>query len=222
MKQFLFNIITKLESFYHDKLIPFFVYLKIRIQNGLLNPVIDLIVFISVLIIGYNILTYALHHQSVKTPSSIATVAPIVKNEPTTTVQVSKPIRVFKHNKKIKTEVKLPEPVVQDEKQQVLQVSKIPDVNDNESQVVTSVLNLDTGNVENYVAPAPTPLIAINKHGEVGMYFGVKNGQAAVRLQAKQGIVDIKSVHINAIGSVDQTADGKTSYFVGGGASYNW
>jgi hypothetical protein len=89
-------------------------------------------------------------------------------------------------------------------------------------KTVTTILDVDTGITTTYVKDEPLSWLSLNRHGNVGIYGGIKNGTSAIRLQANQGIVDIKDIHINAIGSIDQSTNGKTDYFVGVGAAYNW
>jgi hypothetical protein len=52
--------------------------------------------------------------------------------------------------------------------------------------------------------------------------MGVKNSIPTIRIQAKQNLIDVKSLHINAVGSVDQSTNGNTDFFVGVGATYAW
>jgi hypothetical protein len=62
----------------------------------------------------------------------------------------------------------------------------------------------------------------MNTHGEISSYMGVKNSIPTIRIQAKQNLIDVKSLHINAVGSVDQSTNGNTDFFVGVGATYAW
>lgn len=47
----------------------------------------------------------------------------------------------------------------------------------------------------------------------------MKNGQQAIWLQAWQDLLQVKALHLGAVGSVD-IAGGKTDYFVGVGIVY--
>jgi hypothetical protein len=236
MKQFFYNLITKMENGYisiKDFLISKYAFLKIKLINAfsliinwlkveVFQFVSDILGILICIVIAIIFLTHIIHRHENKKPSVISEVAPVVKSEPKVDIVPNKPIKVYKHNKKIKTEVKLPDAVVQDDNKQVLTVAKVADAKDNEAKNVTTVLDLNTGNVTDYIQPEPTPFIAVNKHGEIGMYAGIKNGQGAIRLQANQNLISVKDIDVSAIGSVDQLSSGKTDYFVGVGASYKW
>ena len=161
-----------------------------------------------------------LHKQSAQTNAVVATASPIVKDEPVAQVKIKTPVKVFKNSHKIKQKAKLPESVIQNENAHVLTAISID--KDEFDKTVTTVLDTDTGITTSYVKNEPLPWLSLNLHGDVGLYGGIKNGTTAIRLQANQGIIDIKEIHIKATGSIDQNANGKTDYFLGVGASYNW
>jgi len=171
-------------------------------------------------------LMHELHKITASKPtpaiSEIATPAPIVQSEPIINAPIkSKTVQVYKNSKSIKAAVKLPDVVVKNDSEKVITSSQLGGVQDN-PQTVTTVLNLDTGISTTFVKSEPLPWIATDKRGEVGLYAGIKNGSTAIRLQAEQNIIDIKSIHLKAIGSIDQLATGKTDYFVGAGGAFAW
>ena len=161
-----------------------------------------------------------LHKQSAQTNAVVATASPIVKDEPVAQVEIKTPVKVFKNSHKIKQKAKLPESVIQNENAHVLTAISID--KDKFDKTVTTVLDTDTGIATTYVKDEPLSWLSLNLHGDVGLYAGIKNGTTAVRLQANQGIIDIKEIHIKATGSIDQSTNGNTDYFVGVGATYNW
>lgn len=175
-------------------------------------------VFISVGLI-IQVISSLLPHKT-QPVSIVATPAPVVKAEPKIEVMPTKPIKVYKHSAKIKQKVKLPQPVIDNPSEQVLAATKV-ESNDH-PQLVTTVLNTDTGETSTYIKQEPQPWFATNTHGDFSTYVGFKNRNTAIRFQVRQNLIDVKSVHINAVGSVDQSTNGDTDYFVGIGATYAW
>jgi hypothetical protein len=69
----------------------------------------------------------------------------------------------------------------------------------------------------------PLPWFAMSSRGGVGMYAGIKNGEPAVRLQARQELFSVKALRFEGIATIDQPISGPgTDYFVGLGAEYRW
>jgi|GEM_PF-4644369 len=209
IKPFMYALICKLESFVNN--------LNMAIVKLICETAIILLVFVLTL----NWIDGKLHRQVAQTNSVVAIPSTIVKDEPMAQVEVKKPVKVFKNSRKIKQKVKLPEAVVNNNNEQVLAAISIPK-DDLFAKTVTTILNTETGITTSYIKDEPLPFLSLNIHGDIGLYGGIKNGTTTVRLQANQGIVDIKDIHIKATGSIDQSTNGKTDYFVGVGASYNW
>lgn len=150
----------------------------------------------------------------------IAKPAPEVAKVPMVDVPV-KIVKVYVGGVKLKEKLILPKLVIADDKQQVIASSKI-EPSDN-PHTVTTVINTDTGASETYVRTDPLPWLAYRSSGGVGVYYGLKGGEQAVRIQVRQDIIQIKSIRLNVIGSVDRTmATGQTSTFIGAGAEYRW
>jgi len=84
------------------------------------------------------------------------------------------------------------------------------------------VIDLDTGASQTYIRRDPLPWLAYSGKGAIGLYYGLKNGRQAVRVQAHQEIARIKRVSIAAIGSVDLEVGQPPDAFVGVGAAYRW
>lgn len=143
-------------------------------------------------------------------------VAPVAKES--VPVKAGK-VTVYQGGAAVKKKLTLPQPVVDDKNAAVLASSKIPA--GERPHTVTTVLNTETGASETYVRTDPLPWLAYENRGEIGLYYGIKNGQQAVRLQATQDLVQVKALHLGVIGSMDM-ANGKPDLFVGVGVAYRW
>ncbi len=128
-------------------------------------------------------------------------------------------VAVYQGGAPLKRKLTLPQAVVDNDKESVLTSSKIP--SGERAHTVTTVINTDTGASETYVRTDPLPWVAYESRGEVGMYYGYKGAQQAIRLQARQDFIQVKALHIGVIGSVDVSA-GKPDFFAGVGVSYRW
>lgn len=129
-------------------------------------------------------------------------------------------VKVYQGGAALKKALTLPQAVVEDSKEEVLASSKVPA--DEHSHTVTTVINTDTGKSETFVRTDPLPWLAYENRREVGLYYGTKNGQATVRLQAKQDFIQVKALHVGAIGSIDMAAGAKPDTFIGVGITYRW
>lgn len=119
----------------------------------------------------------------------------------------------------VKPKLNLPGPVAADVKKKVVAASKI--AASDRPHTVTTLLDTGTGQFETYVRSDPLPWVAFTARGAAGVYYGMKNGQQAIRLHVRQDLVQFKAVHAGVIGSIDQ-AGGKTDTFVGVGLEYRW
>ena len=209
IKPYMYSLVCKLESFVNN------------LNMAIVKLICETAIILLVSVLTLHWIDGKLDKQTAKTNSVVAITAPIVKDEPLVQVEIKKPVKVFKNSKKIKQKVKLPESVVNNNNEQVISAISIPK-DDLAPKTVTTILNADTGITTAYVKDEPLPWLSLNRHGDVGLYGGIKNGTTAIRLQANQGIIDIKDIHIKATGSIDQNLNGKTDYFLGVGAAYNW
>ena len=139
-----------------------------------------------------------------------ATPAKEVAKEETIPVQVAEPVQVYKPATKAK--LKLPKTVVDDAAQHVVASSKT--ANDERQHTITTTLDTSTGQFTTYDRAEPLPWVAVNTKTQVGLFYGLKDGEKVARLQAQQEFLQVKALHFGAVGSVD--SDG--SYFVGAGA----
>ncbi len=140
-------------------------------------------------------------------------------------VPVKAPVKVYKGGAELKKKLKLPVAVAENPAKEIIASSKI--AADSHPQTVSTVINTETGESETFVRRDPLPWLAWDTSGEVGIYAGIKNGHQAVRLQARQGIVQVKAVNIGIVGSIDQAVSAAsmvhgTDYFIGVGAWVKW
>ena len=209
IKLYIYVLICKLESFVNN------------LNMAIIKLICETAIILLVCVLTLHWIDGKLKKKVPQTNSVVATASPIVKDESLVQVEIKKPIKVFKQSRKIKQKVKLPQSVISNENAHVVSAISIPK-DQFASKTVTTILDANTGEVINYIRDEPLPWVSLNLHGEIGLYGGIKNGNAAMRLQAKQGIVDFKNIHVNGIASIDQSTNGKTDYFIGLGAAYNW
>ena len=208
IKPYMYSLVCKLESFVNN------------LNMAIVKLICETAIILLVCVLTLHWIDGKLHKQSAQTNAVVATASPIVKDEPVAQVKIKTPVKVFKNSHKIKQKVKLPEAVIENKNAHVLTAITID--KDEFNKTITTVLDTDTGITTSYVKNEPLPWLSLNLHGDVGLYGGIKNGTTAIRLQANQGIIDIKDIHIKATGSIDQNLNGKTDYFLGVGAAYNW
>lgn len=87
---------------------------------------------------------------------------------------------------------------------------------------VATIIDSNTGESRTIVRQEPLPWLALDPHGEVGMYYGVRSGGPGVTLQARQGLLQVKNVHVGVMGQVEQGAGRKADAYVGVGLWYRW
>jgi hypothetical protein len=150
-----------------------------------------------------------------------ATPAPEVKK----VEMVAKPIKshtVKVYPAAVKNKIKLPEVVLDNPALEVIASSQVKA--DDHPQTITTLIDTDTGESQTFVKRDPLPWIAWDNRGEAGLYMGIKNSEPTVRLEAKQGLFQVKGLHFGVMGSVDQPLSGAqgTDYFVGAGAWARW
>lgn len=143
--------------------------------------------------------------------------APEVVKVETERVEISTPVRVYKPAAKKK--LALPESVQADERKHVIASTKT--ANDERQHTVTTLIDAGTGESITYDRVDPLPWVAVNTKSELGVYYGLKNGSQAIRLEGKQELFQIKAVHVGATASAD-SYDGRIDTFVGVGAWARW
>lgn len=145
--------------------------------------------------------------------------APPVKDIPKVALKPkSGSVRIYASRAKIKLD--LPAEIAKDDNQQVIESTQVKA--DDHPQTVTTIINAETGETQTLVRRDPLPWLAWDYRGSIGAYAGIKNGEPAVRVEAKQNLIQLKAVHVGVVASLDQRASGQQDYFVGVGAEYRW
>lgn len=189
----------------------------VKVIGKILVDVLILAAIIGAIVAGW---IWFLHrHDAPVGVPQVATVAPAVAEVTTEPVQ-SAPVIVYRAPAKAK--LKLPDAVQSNVNQHVLASSTI--AADDHPHTLTTVLDTATGQATTYDTLEPLPWLAIDTHGEAGMYYGLKDGHAAIRAEIRQNLLQIKAVHVQGIASVDQYLSGPISadYFAGIGLAYRW
>lgn len=118
-----------------------------------------------------------------------------------------------------KKKLKLPKAVQQDAGKHVVASTRTPA--DERSHTVTTVLDAATGEFASYDRAEALPWVAVATKSQVGAFYGFKNGEPTLRVQAQQELLQLKALRLGATASVDVNRDGVDS-FVGVGAWARW
>lgn len=118
-----------------------------------------------------------------------------------------------------KKKLKLPARIQQDEKQHVVASTRTPA--DERPHTVTTVLDARSGEFHTYDRADTQPWLAANTRSQVGVLYGYKNGEPAIRIEGQQELLQIKAVHLGAVASADATA-GNLDTFIGVGVWARW
>ena len=142
-----------------------------------------------------------------------------IKRAPTKRVPVKTPVTVFTGDTKKK--LQLPDEVQKNEAQQVVAATQVKRTE--RPQTVTTVLNTETGETQQFVRQDPFPWFAIDTRGEARLSVGYRvdaRGQAQqiLRLGVTYDAIRVKAVTAGVSGSLD--SDGQS--FLGVGIAYRW
>ncbi|BBE51137.1 hypothetical protein OYT1_ch1590 [Ferriphaselus amnicola] len=165
---------------------------------------------------------WVMHLRQPAPPTTVlATASEEVKNVPQVAVQIQAPLKVYQGGAKLKQKIALPAEVVNDDRQHVIASST---VDGDGPHTVTTVVNSQTGESHTFMRTDPLPWLAWDDHGAIGIQAGLRNGQQTVRINARQGIISIKAVHVGLVADLNQSISGpsRTDAFVGVGAEYRW
>lgn len=167
------------------------------------------------------ILGYAIYSSFFKQESTnrivLATPSTTVKKEATIPVQVAAPIQVYKPA--VKKKLKLSESVIADTNIHVVASNTVKP--DDRPRTLNTVIDTDTGYFTTYETIESRPWLAVNTHTHIAAYYGLKNKEQIVRIQAQQEILQTKALHIEAIASVD-IGLGKPDTFIGIGGRFKF
>lgn len=133
-----------------------------------------------------------------------------------------KPGTVKTYPASVKNGLKLPPEILDDPNAHVIDSTHVAP--DDHPHTITTIIDAETGETKTIERADPLPWFALSNKGSAGMYYGIKNGTPAVRLQAKQEFFTVKAIHFEAIASVDQPTSGPIAadYFIGVGANIRW
>lgn len=163
---------------------------------------------------------YAWLNKPVDIPPGVtvpAAPASEIKHEtPTVTI---KPPSIKAYAPGVKGSLKLPAHVVSDDAKHVIASSKT--ANDERPHTVTTVVDSGTGEVTTYDRTDPLPWLAVNTKSEVGVFYGLKNGEQALRVEGRQELLQVKALHAGVVGTVDATRQGVDG-FIGAGVWARW
>lgn len=155
------------------------------------------------------------------TEATQAAVAPIVAKIPTVQTPIkSKTVRTFKPAAKAK--LKLPEPVIQNDDQQVTSATVVAP--SERKTTVSTVIDTKTGETTAYVKPEPYPWLAVESRGEARLDYGYKMTRGELvpkpvsRLSVTHNFIQVKALHVGVNAALD--SDGTA--FVGVGLAYRW
>jgi hypothetical protein len=173
------------------------------------------IIPLSMIVGGAALVLYMVAHtvDAPRPPQVVANTAPVVAKVGT---QEISPIKVITFKPEAKAKTRLPRAVQADPKQHVTAATQVEP--SERPQLVTTVLDEDTGESTTYVVEEPRPWLGVRNRGEVVLAYGVKQEGTVARLHARQELLQIKALGAGVVGSIDSDGD----YFVGIGASYRW
>lgn len=177
-------------------------------QNHLMS------IALGVLLAIIGVLLY-LHFKPEPMPTGVhiaATPAPEIAKVETVFVDFA-PVKVYKPESKKK--LNLPASVQADTKAHVIASTKT--ANDERQHTITTLVDEQTGEATTFDRVDPLPWIAVNNKSQLGMFYGVKNGQQTIRIQGEQELLQVKALHVGLIVSADVQA-GNIEGFAGVGA----
>lgn len=157
-----------------------------------------------------------LHFKPEASPTGVhveAKPSPKVAKMPTVPVAVNTPVQVLPP--KAKDKLDLPPSVKNDPKKHVAGAVVTPA--DERKHTVTTVLDTDTGEFTTYDRREPLPWLAVSGKSEVGVFYGLKDGEQAVLVEGRHEFLQVKAAHLGVIGNVD-IAPNDVDTFVGVGA----
>lgn len=95
------------------------------------------------------------------------------------------------------------------------------------TQVVTAVLDTESGETTQYVVAEPLPWLDTTVRSDAGIYVGLKRGEPTIRVQGRVQLAQVKAVRLGALASADWPLNGERSgvqgdLFVGVGGWVQW
>lgn len=151
--------------------------------------------------------------------AQIATPAPQVAHEDKADTPVkTKTIQAYSNSAK----ARLPIPAAAREKTSLMAVAASRVEADDHPNTITTLVDADTGATTTYINREPMPFLARETTSEAALYYGWRNGVGAIRVDVRQALFTVKSVHVGIIGSLDQPRGAVVGTFIGIGAWLRW
>lgn len=126
---------------------------------------------------------------------------------------------VVVYHPQAKKRLSLPVAVQQDPEKHVVAATRTPA--DERPHTVTTILDSGNGKITTYDRADPLPLVAVNRKSEVGLYYGMKDGEQSIRIEGRHELLQVKALHLGATASADITP-GDVDGFVGVGVWARW
>lgn len=158
--------------------------------------------------------------------SVIAKQAPAVKREPTKEVVIKAPVKAYVG--KTKANLKLPDAIQKDDKEQVIAATQsAPSLR---PTTTSTVINTETGEVQTFTKVDPYPWLAWEPRGEIGIAYGYKStlrcasfqcdtdAKRVARLQFGFDAIRIKALTAGVV----ITADSDRDVFAGARVRFQW
>jgi hypothetical protein len=127
--------------------------------------------------------------------------APEIAKVPTERVECV-PVVVYKQVAKDK--LNLPPSVKADPGKRVIAATRTPA--DERPHTVTTLLDMGTGEAVTFDRPDPLPWLAPGKRTEAAAFLGYKDGDPALRIEARHELLRVKALRLGAVASADATA----------------
>lgn len=124
-----------------------------------------------------------------------------------------------------KSAAKLPATVQESATAVVLESARIAP--SERAQVVTAVLDTESGETTQYVVAEPLPWLDTTARSDAGVYVGLKRGEPTIRVQGRAQLAQVKAVRLGALVSADWPLSGERpgvqgDLFVGVGGWVQW
>lgn len=151
-----------------------------------------------------------------KPDTGVAAPLPPAKEVRTVEKIIERPKIVYVYPDSVKPGLGLPAQVAGNQNAKVTATGKL-DAEDR-PYTLSAVLDTSTGESQVYARPDPLPWIAPGKRGQIGIAYGLKNGQPAGRAYAGHELLRIKALAAGASGTLDTDGD----WFAGGYVEYRF
>ena len=117
---------------------------------------------------------------------------------------VIQPKIIYVYPDKVKDDLNLPGPVVADTAKKVTATGKL--AAEDRPYTMSAVLDTETGLSEIHARPDPLPWLAPGKRTEAAAFLGYKDGDPALRIEARHELLRVKALRLGAVASADATA----------------